>query len=347
MKRRVVITGMGTVNPLGNNVEAYWQNIVNGVSGIGLIDRFDTEKFSVHFGGQVKDFDPATVISEKEIKKLDLYTQFAIYAAEEAMVDSGLKANLPDPDRAGVIIGSGIGGIVSFEVEFEKYYTKGPRRVSPFFIPQMIADIASGHVSMKYNLKGPNFATVSACASANHAIAFAYNDIVLGNSDIIVTGGAEAPISAMALAGFANMKALSTRNDDPAGASRPFDKGRDGFVMGEGAGIVVLEEYESAVKRGATIYAEIFGVGYSADAHHLTAPAPGGEGAVRSMKMALGDLVMHWPDLSDDSDSELEDLAEEIDQALQGQKPLSEVIIEDRGKEWFKLQIILLMNMYN
>lgn len=290
MKRRVVITGMGTINPLGKDVNTFWDNLIKGVSGIDNITRFNTDEFSVHFAGEIKDFDPSSVITSKEMRLLDLYSQFALVAAKEAMIDAGLEESTPDPDRSGVIIGSGIGGIVSFENEHEKLMNKGPRRVSPFFIPQMIADIASGHISMRYNLKGPNFATVSACASANHAIAFAYNDIILGNSDIMVTGGAEAPISAMALAGFSNMKALSLRNNDPKGASRPFDAERDGFVVGEGAGIVVLEEYESALKRGVKIHAEIFGVGYSADAYHLTAPAPGGEGAMRSMKMAIGDI---------------------------------------------------------
>ena len=290
MKRRVVITGMGSINPLGKDVNTFWDNLIKGVSGIDNITRFNTDEFSVHFAGEIKDFDPSSVITSKEMRLLDLYSQFALVAAKEAMIDAGLEESTPDPDRSGVIIGSGIGGIVSFENEHEKLMNKGPRRVSPFFIPQMIADIASGHISMRYNLKGPNFATVSACASANHAIAFAYNDIILGNSDIMVTGGAEAPISAMALAGFSNMKALSLRNNDPKGASRPFDAERDGFVVGEGAGIVVLEEYESALKRGVKIHAEIFGVGYSADAYHLTAPAPGGEGAMRSMKMAIGDI---------------------------------------------------------
>ena len=290
MKRRVVITGMGSINPLGKDVNTFWDNLIKGVSGIDNITRFNTDEFSVHFAGEIKDFDPSSVITSKEMRLLDLYSQFALVAAKEAMIDAGLEESTPDPDRSGVIIGSGIGGIVSFENEHEKLMNKGPRRVSPFFIPQMIADIASGHISMRYNLKGPNFATVSACASANHAIAFAYNDIILGNSDIMVTGGAEAPISAMALAGFSNMKALSLRNNDPKGASRPFDAERDGFVVGEGAGIVVLEEYESAIKRGVKIHAEIFGVGYSADAYHLTAPAPGGEGAMRSMKMAIGDI---------------------------------------------------------
>lgn len=290
MARRVVITGMGTVNPLGHNVVEFWENLINGVSGVGNITHFDTEDYGTHFAGEVKDFDPSTLLDVKQARLLDLFAQFAIFAADEALVDAGLIDNIPDPNRAGVIIGSGIGGIQSFEIESEKLFTKGPRRVSPFFIPQLIADIASGHISMRYQLKGPNFATVSACASANHAIAFSYNDILLGNADIMITGGSEAPITRMALAGFGNMKALSARNNDPGTASRPFDSGRDGFVMGEGSGIIVLEEYESALKRGAKIYAEVFGVGYSADAYHLTAPAPGGEGAARSMKMALGNL---------------------------------------------------------
>jgi 3-oxoacyl-[acyl-carrier-protein] synthase II len=290
MKRRVVITGMGTVNPLGNDVPTFWQNLLAGVSGVSTIERFDADRFAARFAGQIKNFDISNLLEEKEARKLDLYTQYALFASHEAMQQAGLSDGLPNPDRAGTVIGSGIGGIVSFENEHGKFLAKGPRRVSPFFIPQMIADIASGHVSMRYNLRGPNFTTVSACASANHAIAVAYNDIVLGNADIMVTGGAEAPISEMALAGFGNMKALSTRNDDPSRASRPFDKNRDGFVMGEGSGVLVLEELTSAQKRGAAILGEIFGVGYSADAYHLTAPPPGGEGAVRSMRMALGDL---------------------------------------------------------
>lgn len=290
MTRRVVITGMGTINPLGHNVPEFWENLVNGVSGVDNITHFDTEGYGTHFAGEVKKFDPSILLDVKQARLLDLFAQYAIFAADEALTDAGLIDNIPDPNRAGVIIGSGIGGIQSFEIESEKLFTKGPRRVSPFFIPQLIADIASGHISMRYQLKGPNFATVSACASANHAIAFSYNDILLGNADIMISGGSEAPITRMALAGFGNMKALSTRNNDPGTASRPFDSGRDGFVMGEGSGIIVLEEYESAVKRGAKIYAELFGVGYSADAYHLTAPAPGGEGAARSMKMALGNL---------------------------------------------------------
>jgi 3-oxoacyl-[acyl-carrier-protein] synthase II len=288
MKRRVVITGMGTVNPLGNDVKTFWKNLIAGKSGVENIKRFPIENFTTKFAGLVKDFDPSFAgIEIKDVRKLDLFSQYAIYAATEAVKDAGLKEGNYNPERSGTVVGSGIGGIVSFQTEYEKLLTKGPRRVSPFFIPQMISDIAAGHISMKFDLRGPNYATVSACASASHAIINSYNDIVVGNADIMVTGGAEAPIAEVALAGFNNMKALSTRNDAPEKASRPFDIERDGFVMGEGAGILVIEELEHAQKRGARIYAEIVGGGYTADAYHITAPVPDGNGAARSMIMAL------------------------------------------------------------
>ena len=287
MKRRVVVTGMGTTNPLGNDLKTYWTNLINGKSGIDYITHFDPEDFTTKFAGEVKDLDVSHLFGSKELRQLDLFAQYAIYAATAAMEDAGFDGKVSDPERSGTVIGSGIGGIISFEVEHGKLLAKGPRRVSPFFIPQMISDIASGHVSMKFDLRGPNYATVSACASGSHSIAVCYNDIVLDNADLMVCGGSEAPVSRVALAGFNNMKALSTRNDDPQSASRPFDLNRDGFVMGEGAGILVLEELEHAKKRGANIYAEIVGVGYTGDAYHITAPTPDGNGASRSMKMAL------------------------------------------------------------
>jgi 3-oxoacyl-[acyl-carrier-protein] synthase II len=290
MKRRVVITGMGTVNPMANSVPEFWSKLVKGESGIAPITKFDPSELGTTFAGEVKNFDAGHLLDKKDLKKHDLFSQYALVAADEAIRDAKLEDGVADINRSGVIIGSGIGGIKSFEDEHEKMLAKGPRRVTPFFIPLMISDIVAGHVSMRYNLRGPNFAVVSACATATHALALAYNEIILGHADLMVAGGTEASITAMSMAGFSNMKALSTRNDDPEGASRPFDATRDGFIMGEGAGILVIESLESALKRNAEIYAEFTGVGYSGDAYHITAPAPGGEGAVRSMKMAIGDL---------------------------------------------------------
>jgi 3-oxoacyl-[acyl-carrier-protein] synthase II len=297
-KNRVVITGMGAVTPIGNSVKEFWDGMMTGKSGADMIKKFDATLYATKFACEVKDFLPAEdVISIKELKRLDLFTQFAIVAAEEAIRDSGLDFKKVNRERIGVIIGSGIGGIMSFEEEHKKYLDGGPRRVSPFFIPQMIIDIAAGHVSIKYGLKGPNYASVSACATASHNIGNAFKTIQRGDADLMISGGSEAAICPMGVAGFNAMKAISTRNDDPKKASRPFDKNRDGFVMGEGAGIVVLEELEHAKERGASIYAEMRGIGFTADAHHITAPSPGGEGAVRAMRQCLADGDLNTDDV--------------------------------------------------
>ena len=296
--KRVVITGLGAVTPLGNSVPEFWDGMMAGKSGADMITRFDAGQYTTKFACEVKNLTPPeNVISPKESKRLDLFTQFAIVAAEEAIRDSGLEIDKLNGDRVGVIFGSGIGGIQSFEEEHTKYMEGGPRRVSPFFIPQMIIDIAAGHISIKYGFKGPNYASVSACATASHNIGNAFKTIQRGDADLMVTGGSEAAICPMGVAGFNSMKAISTRNDDPKHASRPFDKNRDGFVMGEGAGIVILEELEHAKKRGARIYAEMRGIGFTADAHHITAPSPGGEGAVRAMRQCLADGGLNLEDV--------------------------------------------------
>jgi len=296
--KRVVITGLGAVTPLGNSVQEFWDGMMAGKSGADMITRFDAGQYATKFACEVKNLTPPeNVISPKESKRLDLFTQFAIVAAEEAIRDSGLVIEKVNRDRVGVIFGSGIGGIQSFEQEHTKYMEGGPRRVSPFFIPLMIIDIAAGHISIKYGFKGPNYASVSACATASHNIGNAFKTIQRGDADLMVTGGSEAAICPMGVAGFNSMKAISTRNDDPKHASRPFDKNRDGFVMGEGAGIVVLEELEHAKKRGARIYAEMRGIGFTADAHHITAPSPGGEGAVRAIRQCLADGGLNLEDV--------------------------------------------------
>ncbi|MCP4549012.1 MAG: beta-ketoacyl-ACP synthase II [bacterium] len=287
MNRRIVVTGIGMVSPVGNSRAETWQSLLEGKSGISLIEAFDTTDYSVKISAEVKDFDPCLIQDRKEARKTDRFVQFAISASEDALADAGLLEDKPDPDRTGVVIGTGIGGMNTFEKNHKALIAKGPGRVSPFFIPMMIGDIASGQVSMRYNFRGPNFSVQSACATGAHAIADAAVQIKIGRADIMVCGGSEATVCPMAVAGFGNMKALSTRNDDPAGASRPFDGERDGFVLGEGAGILVLEEYEHAKARGAKIYAEVMGAGLTADAHHITAPHPEGLGAINAMKMAL------------------------------------------------------------
>ena len=293
MRRRVVITGMGTVNAVGLNTDQFWSGLLEGKSGIVPITKFDTEKFTTKIAAEMQDFLPEEHFDRKEVRKIDPYAQYALVSAREAIAHSGLNFENEDTTRIGVIVGSGIGGMLSFESEMTKLITQGPRRVSPYFIPQMISDIAAGHISMEYGLKGPNYATVSACATSGHAIGAAAMAIQRGDSDVIVAGGSEAAITPMGIAGFNSMKALSTRNDDPKSASRPFDLNRDGFVMGEGAGVIILEELDHAVARGAKIWAEIAGIGFTADAHHLTAPPPGGEGAVRAMRQCVedGDLT--------------------------------------------------------
>jgi 3-oxoacyl-[acyl-carrier-protein] synthase II len=290
MKRRVVVTGLGAITPVGNDVESTWRSILEGRSGSAPITKFDHTGFPVTFACEVKGFDAATYMDRKEARRADQYTQYAVGAAVQAMKDAGLdETNLGDPDRIGVILGSGIGGLKSFEEQHDVYRERGASKISPFFIPMFIADIAAGIVSMRFNAKGPNYATVSACATSAHAIGDAFRTIQYGDADIMITGGSEATVTPMAIGGFANMKALSERNESPATASRPFDATRDGFVMGEGAGVVVLEELEHAKARGARIYAEIVGYGATGDAHHLTAPAPEGEGAQRAMKRAMKD----------------------------------------------------------
>jgi 3-oxoacyl-[acyl-carrier-protein] synthase II len=288
--KRVVVTGLGAVTPIGNNVSDFWKNAVDGVSGSQIITRFDASKFKTRFACEVKGFDPSTSMDKKEVRKLDLYAQYAMVSADEALRDAGIAAGVFDPDRAGVIWGSGIGGIETFLLEVKGYTLgDGTPRYSPFFIPRMISDIAGGHISIKHNFRGPNFTTVSACASSTNAIGDALMYIRLGKADIIVAGGSEAAINEPGVAGFNAMHALSTRNDEFASASRPFDGTRDGFVMGDGGGALVLEEYEHAKKRGAHIYCELLGSGLSADAYHLTAPHPDGLGAIKVMQNTLSD----------------------------------------------------------
>src|SRR3954463_10232053 len=291
MKRRVVVTGMGVLTPVGNDVATTWEALISGKSGTAPITKFDASNFPVRLAAEVKGFDPLNFMDRKEAKRADAYTQYAVAAARQGMEDAGFAngTNGIDPDRIGVIIGSGIGDLKSFEEQHDVYRERGVGKISPFFIPLFIADIAAGIVSMQFNAKGPNHATVSACATSAHAIGDAFRTIQYGDADIMITGGAEATVTPMAIGGFANMKALSERNDSPETASRPFDATRDGFVMGEGAGILILEELEHAKARGARVYAEIVGYGATGDAHHLTAPAPEGEGAQRAMKRAMKD----------------------------------------------------------
>lgn len=291
--KRAVITGLGTLSPIGNNVQDYWTSLCNGVSGCDLITRFDPSKFKTRFACEVKNFDPSAYFDRKEVRKLDPYAVYALVAADEAIKDSGLDLEKINKDRAGVIWASGIGGIETFYQEIKGFLSgDGTPRFSPFFIPKMISDIAAGHISMKYEFKGPNFSTVSACASASNAIIDAVTYIRLGKANVFIAGGSEAAINEAGVGGFSVMQALSTNNDNYKSASRPFDKDRDGFVIGEGAGALIVEEYEHAVARGAKIYAEIVGTGMSADAYHLTAPHPEGDGATRVMRSALEDASL-------------------------------------------------------
>ena len=290
LKRRVVVTGMGAITPVGNDVAATWRAITAGVSGGAPITKFDHSTFPIHFACEVKGFDPLLYLERKEAKRADLFAQYAIAASVQAMTDAGLDDQSKyNPDRTGVIIGSGIGGLKTFEEQHDVYRERGQSKISAFFIPMFISDIAAGLVSMRFNAKGPNYATISACATSAHAIGDAFRTIQYGDADIVITGGSEATVTPMAIGGFANMKALSERNESPATASRPFDLTRDGFVMGEGGGIVILEDLDHARNRGATIYAEIVGYGATGDAYHLTAPAPEGEGAQRAMRRAMED----------------------------------------------------------
>lgn len=302
--RKVVVTGLGTINPIGNNIAEYFENLEKGVSGAAPITHFDASKFKTQFACEVKGFDPNQHFDRKEARKYDRYTQFALVAAKEAVQDAGLVdaegkvIEGIDQNQVGVVWASGIGGIETFFNEVSNYVKgDGTPKYNPFFIPKMIADMAAGQISMKYGFRGPNYCTVSACSSANHAFIDALNLIRLGKADIIVSGGSEAAINPAGVGGFNAMQALSTRNDDPATASRPYDVGRDGFVIGEGAGALVLEEYEHAKARGAKIYAEVVGGGMSADAYHLTAPDPNGAGAARAMNEALKDAGIRPEDV--------------------------------------------------
>jgi 3-oxoacyl-[acyl-carrier-protein] synthase II len=291
VKRRVAVTGLGLVSPLGTSVEATWEAMLAGRSGAGPITRFDPAQLPVKFACEVKGFDPGLYLDKKEARRFDLFTQFAMGAAVQAVTDACLEQSWSKVDlrRVGVIIGSGTGGLATFEENMRAYIEKGPSRVSPFFVPMFMANVASAVVSMRYGAKGPNYCTVSACATSGHSLGDAFRLIQHGEADVMIAGGSEAAITPLALASFANMKALSGRNEDPSTASRPFDKDRDGFVMGDGAAVVILEEWEHAHRRGAKIYAEMVGYGMTADAYHITAPAPDGEGAQRAMLLAMED----------------------------------------------------------
>ncbi|MEA3464621.1 MAG: beta-ketoacyl-ACP synthase II [Thermodesulfobacteriota bacterium] len=295
--RRVVVTGVGAISSLGTGVEKNWSALTEGKSGIDLITRFDASDLPSQIAGEVKDFDPTEYMPKKEVKKMDLFIQYSLAAAEMAMDDSGLQVTDENAERVGVLVGSGLGGLPAIEKYHDVLNNKGYKRVSPFFIPMLIINLAPGQISIRFGAKGPNVSSVSACATGTHCIGDAYHVIKRGDADAMIAGGAESTITPLAVAGFCVMKALSTRNDDPQAASRPFDKDRDGFIMAEGAGIVVLEEYEAAKKRGAKIYGEICGYGMSADSYHLTAPAPGGEGGARCMKMALNNAGINAADV--------------------------------------------------
>ncbi len=287
--RRVVITGLGILCPLGNDINSTWENIKSGSSGASNITKFDASNFSTRFAAELKDYDSVSGLSEKEARRIDPFVQYAITATDQAILDSGLKLDLIDTTRVGVSIGSGIGGLGSIEQNSLILDDKGPRRISPFFVPGAIINMASGNVAIKYNLMGPNISIVSACSSAAHSIGFSARSISYGDADVMITGGSEAAITPLGLAGFNASKALSTNNDDPQGASCPWDKNRDGFLLGEGAGILILEEYESAKKRSANIYGEIIGFGMSDDAYHITAPSEDGRGATLAMNNAVKD----------------------------------------------------------
>ena len=296
--KRVVITGLGALTPIGNDVESFWQSLLNGKSGAAPIKQFDSSLFKTQFACELKDFDIEDHMDRKEARKLDQFAQYALVSATQAVEDSKLLDSNPNKDRIGVIWGSGIGGLKTFQDEAENFFTgDGTPRMNPFFIPKMIADIASGHISIKYGFRGPNYVTVSACASATNAIIDAFNLIRLGKSDVIVTGGSEAAVNKMGIGGFNALKALSTRNDSPETASRPFDVDRDGFVLGEGAGALILEELTHALNRGAKIYAEVAGGGMSGDAYHMTAPHPEGIGARNTMIAALEDAELKPTDI--------------------------------------------------
>lgn len=296
--KRVVVTGIGALTPVGNTAQAYWDGLLAGTSGADFITQFDAEKFRTRFACEVKNFDATQYLDRKEARKIDRFTQFGLIVSDEAVKDAGISKETMDPDRIGVIFSSGIGGLITFQEEVINFAKgDGTPRFNPFFIPKMILDIAAGQISMRHGFRGPNFAVVSACASSTHAVIEAFNWIRLGKADIILAGGSEAVISQSGVAGFNAMKALSERNDDPKTASRPFDKDRDGFVMGEGAGMLVLEELEHALARGAHIYCEVAGGGATADAHHITAPHPEGLGALNVMRQTLADAGMQPTDV--------------------------------------------------
>lgn len=298
MTRRVVITGVGTVNSLGHSAPETWGKLLEGCSGVAPITLFDASAYSAQIAGEVKDFDPESTADKSEVRKLDRFTLFGLKAADEAWIDSGLTPEAFDPVRAGCMMGVGIGGLTDIEATKELLLERGPRRISPHFIPKIMMNAVSGRISMRYGLQGGNFVTASACASANHALGLAFREIRSGYADLMVAGGAEATVTPLGIGGFCALRALSTRNDAPELASRPFDKGRDGFVLGEGAGAVVLEEYEHAKKRGATIYAEMTGFGMSADAFHITQPAPEGRGAAASIRMAVEEAGINPDEMS-------------------------------------------------
>ncbi len=297
MKRRVVITGMGALTPVGHNVAETWNSLINGVSGVDTITSFDTSALSVRIAAQIKDFKAEDHFDIKEARKMDSYTHFALVAAREAVKDAGIDPQKQDGRRVGVITGVGIGGIYTFDEETIKNYVHGPRRISPFFIPKMISNIAAAHIAIEHGFKGPNFSVTSACASANHAIGTAFRTIQYGDADIIISGGAEAGVTLLGMGGFCALRALSTRNDDPKGASRPFDAERDGFVMSEGAAFLVLEELEHAKARGARIYAELTGYAATDDAHHITAPLEDGSGSADAMRGAIADAGLSPADI--------------------------------------------------
>jgi len=296
-KRRVVITGMGALTPIGNNLKEFWANLLSGKSGAGLITRFDTTNFATKFACELKNYDASNFIDKKALKRMDPFTHYALTTAVMALGDSEINLEKVDRERFGVIYGSGIGGMDTWETQHTNYIEGGPRKISPFFIPMMISDIAAGHISIKYGLKGPNYATTSACATSSHAIADAFILIQRGSADLMISGGSEAAITPMSIGGFNSARAISTWNDRYQVASRPFDKDRNGFVMGEGSGTIVLEELEHAKNRGAKIYGEIIGVGLTGDAFHVTAPAPEGEGALRSMRDAIRDAEVNSDDI--------------------------------------------------
>ena len=297
LRRRVVVTGLGAVTSLGIGVEAFWQAILAGKSGIKRIDSIDISDLPTKIGAEVTAFDPEQFMSRKDARRMDRYTQFAVAATQLALEDAGLEITDEISERAGVLIGSGIGGIQTLEEQYMVLLEKGPSRVSPFFVPMMIPNMASGQVSIMFNCKGPNLTTVTACASSSHSIGDAFKIIERGDADIMITGGSEAALTRLAMAGFCAARTMSTRNDDPEGASRPFDKDRDGFVLGEGAGILILEELEHAQRRGARIYGEIAGYGLTSEAYHITAPEPSGAGAARAMRLALADAGISIEDV--------------------------------------------------